>query len=261
MNAEGVEISLVAGKLLALLIYPLSLSLGCLIAGLLLLWRGVRRTGLGLSVFACAWLYLCSTGIVAGYLIGQLESQYPARALSVVPEVDAIVLLGGATRGYAHMSTLSDLNQHADRLVHAAVLYKARKAPVILLSGGTIQGEHPEAEQMRDLLAVMGVDKRDMLLETESRSTYENAMHSAAAIKRRSWGKVLLVTSAYHMPRAVAVFAAQGVEVIPAPTDFKRVVAPSLLPGWLPSANNLVLSSIAVHEFVGYQVYRWRGWL
>ncbi len=253
--------SFVASKWLALLIYPLSFSLIVIVVGLLLVWRGARRTGLGLTWFAVGWLYLCSTGFFSAFLIGQLEGQYPAKALSAVPRSDAIVLLGGATRGYAHMATLADLNEHADRLVHAVALYRAGKAPVILASGGTVHGEHPESEQLRDLLQVMGVPGRDLVLESDSRNTYENAVNVASAAKGRGWNQVLLVTSAYHMPRAMALFTAQGVNAVAAPTDFKRIVSEGPLPGWLPGANNLQRSSTALHEMVGYQVYRWRGWL
>ena len=147
--------SLVTVKFLSLLVYPLSATLLLGLIALLLAFARWRRSALGLGLVAFGWLYLSSTGNFAALLIGPLEQQYPARAMSVVPEADVIVLLGGGTRGYAHMATLADLNEHGDRLVHAAALYQAGKAPVILATGGAPQGGTPESQQMAGLLRVV----------------------------------------------------------------------------------------------------------
>ncbi|MCB1842042.1 MAG: YdcF family protein, partial [Halioglobus sp.] len=184
---------------------------------------------------------------------------YTPRALSVLEKADAIVLLGGGTRGYTHMGRLADLNQHADRLVHAAELYKADKAPVILLSGGAPRGDKHEAGQMRDVLRVMGVPAKAMLLETQSRNTAENAQFSGQLLRDRDLQRVLLVTSAFHMRRAERLFRAEGLQVIPAPTDFQRLVVAGTLPGWLPGVDNLARSTNALHEIAGYLVYQWQG--
>ena len=253
-------ISFTLSKLLSLLIYPLSLSL--LLCLLALVFIGLRwaRSGFLSLLLAVGWLYLCSTAVFANFLSGRLESGFVSRAMSVIAPADAIVLLGGALRGDTHMGTLPDLNQQADRLVYAAALYKAGKAPVIVLSGGAPGGGRPEAEQMRDLLAVMGIPAGHMLLETRSRDTHDNAVYSAPILKARGMQRVLLVTSAYHMRRSAALFEAQGLEVVPAPTDFQEIVAPGVLPGWLPTASSLYQATHALHELTGFWVYRWRGW-
>ncbi|MEZ5567063.1 MAG: YdcF family protein [Halioglobus sp.] len=212
--------SFFVSKLLSLLVYPLSMSLIVAIVGLLLVWCRRPRLGAGLLSVAIAWLYLCSTALFADFLMGELELGYTPRALSVLEKADAIVLLGGGTRGYTHMGRLADLNQHADRLVHAAELYKADKAPVILLSGGAPRGDKHEAGQMRDVLRVMGVPAKAMLLETQSRNTAENAQFSGQLLRDRDLQRVLLVTSAFHMRRAERLFRAEGLQVIPAPRIF-----------------------------------------
>jgi uncharacterized SAM-binding protein YcdF (DUF218 family) len=63
------------------------------------------------------------------------------------------------------------------------------------------------------------------------------------------------------MRRSLALFEAQGLDVIPAPTDFQQLVTPQVLPPWLPAVSNLSQSTDALHEMVGYLVYRWQGWL
>lgn len=159
------------------------------------------------------------------------------------------------------MGTLADLNRSADRIVHAAALYKAGKAPLILVSGGSQPEARPEAEMTRDILEVMGVPRRSILLETRSRDTHDNAVFSAIMLKREGMRRILLVTSAYHMRRAQALFEAQDLEVVPAPTDFQRLVVEPVVPGWLPGVDNLARTTNALHEMLGYWVYRFRGWL
>lgn len=253
--------SFAASKLLALLVYPLSLGLLlCLLSLLFALpgWQRSSRWCFGLGV---GWLYLCSTAVFANFLTDRLERHYVPRALSVMPEADAIVLLGGATRGDTHMGTLADLNRHADRLVHAAALYKAGKAPVVLVTGGSPAGGRSEARQISDLLVVMGVPGRHILLENVSRNTRENAEFSAQILESRELRRILLVTSAYHMRRAQGLFERQGLTVIPAPTDYQQVVTDQVVPGWLPSVDALHQTTDALHELVGFWVYRLRGWL
>lgn len=248
-------------KLLSLLIYPLSLSL--LLCVLALVFSRLRwsRSSFYTLLLAVGWLYLCSTALFANFLMGTLERGFVPRAMSVIGKADAIVLLGGAMRGDTHMGTLPDLNQHADRLVHAVALYKAGKAPVVILTGGGFEGARPEAQQMKDILVVMGVPAQHILLEIQSRDTHDNAVYTAQLLKASGMHRILLVTSAYHMRRSLALFAAQGLEVVPAPTDYQQLVAKQVLPDWLPVASNLSQSTYALHEIVGFWVYRWRGWL
>lgn len=99
------------------------------------------------------------------------------------------------------------------------------------------------------------------MLETQSRDTHDNAVYAAVLLKARDLRRILLVTSAFHMRRAQALFAAQGLDVIPAPTDYQRLVAAPAVPRWLPAVENLARSTHALHEMVGYRVYRYRGWL
>lgn len=248
-------------KLLSLLIYPLSLSL--LLCVLALLFSRLRwpRLSFYTLLLATSWLYLCSTSLFADFLNGTLERGFVPRAMSVIGKADAIVLLGGAMRGDTHMGTLPDLNQHADRLVQAVALYKAGKAPVVVLTGGGAEGARTEAQQMKDLLVVMGIPPQHIVLENESRDTHDNAVYSARLLKARGMHRILLVTSAYHMRRSLALFEVQGLEVVPAPTDYQKLVAEQVLPGWLPLVSNLSQSTNALHEIVGFWVYRWKGWL
>lgn len=254
-------ISLTLTKLLSLLIYPLGTCLLLVLVALVLSRLRWVRSSFYVLLLAFGWLYLCSTALFASFLIGTLERGFMPRAMSVIAPADAIVLLGGAMRGDTYLDSLPDLNQHADRLVYAAALYKAGKAPVVLLTGGGVEGTRTEAEQMKDHLEVMGVPGEHILLEKKSLNTYENAVYCAQLLKASGMDQILLVTSAYHMRRAVPLFAAQGLDVVPAPTDYQQPRTPRVLPDWMPTVGNLYQSTNALHEIVGYWVYRWRGWL
>lgn len=254
-------ISFELSKILSLFLYPLSQGLLLLLLALLLVMFRRGRLAVVCVLVGTSWLYVCSTAMFADLLMASLERDHPPKAMSVTPQVGAIVLLGGAIRGDTHMGTLGDLNQQADRLVHAVALFKAGKAPWIVVSGGGRQNARTEAEIMRDLLEVMGVPRQAILLEDQSRDTYQNAVNTAELLHQLHIRKILLVTSAFHMRRTVGLFLAQDLEVIPAPTDYQRLVVPSVVPGWLPSVSSLGRTTHALHEYAGYWVYRYRGWL
>jgi uncharacterized SAM-binding protein YcdF (DUF218 family) len=256
-----VTLSFALTKLLSLLLYPLSQSLLLGLLTLLLVMFHFRRSALLCLTLALGWLYLCSTSLFAEYMMSTLEEHYPPKALSAIAEADAIVLLGGGVRGDVHLGTLPDVNGRADRMIYAAALYKAGKAPLVVLTGGSEPENRSEAQLMKDVLSVMGVPSTAMLLESNSRNTYDNALYSAVLMNNKGIKRILLVTSAFHLRRAVPLFERQGFEVVPAPTDYQRIVGSRVLPRWLPSAGDLARTTTALSEHVGYWVYRWRGWI
>lgn len=250
----------VAAAALAAFVYPITQVLFLSVTGLVLLHRKHVRSAFVLLAAATGWLYLCSTAMFANALMANLEGHFVPRSLQATETAEVIVLLGGAMRGDVHMGTLPDMNQQADRLVNAVSLYRAGKAPLLLLTGGAHPEYRPEAQQMQDLLQVMGVPPQAMLLETRSRTTYDNARFTAELLQARDVQRIILVTSGFHMRRAVAVFRAQGLDVAAAPTDFQRMVDVDGGLGLSPAVRNLNRTTLAFHELVGYQVYRLRGW-
>jgi uncharacterized SAM-binding protein YcdF (DUF218 family) len=118
-----------------------------------------------------------------------------------------------------------------------------------------------EAPAMQDLLTSWGVPADSVLLESTSANTYENATHTAEIVEKRGVGRVLLVTSALHMRRALATFRSVGVDAVPVATDYQVVQGSTTLLDLLPSAGALDGSTAAIREYVGYIVYDWRGWI
>ena len=250
-------------KVLAQLAYPLGLSLSLCLLALLLLGLRWRRLATAALVVAVGWLGVWSLPAVSDALRLSLEDRFPKVLVSALPEADAVVVLGGGIRSGTPDWPYPDLGNAADRAWHAARIFHAGKAPVIVISGGSIPwlGDvATEAEAMQEFLSDLGVPSDAVLLEDRSRSTYENAVFTAEFLRDWGFGEVLLVTSALHMPRALPTFRAAGVNAIPAPTDFEVRPVPNQPLRWLPDSDALRDSTRAIKEYLGLWVYRWRGW-
>jgi uncharacterized SAM-binding protein YcdF (DUF218 family) len=142
-------------------------------------------------------------------------------------------------------------------------LWRAGKAKTILVSGGDepwADATRPEADRAAQALEALGMPAAAILTEGESRNTRENAVNSAALWRANGFRSGLLVTSAIHMPRALATFRAVGLDLIPFPSDFRGEYASGGLFHFLPDARALVMTTAAIKEWVGIAVYRWLGW-
>ena len=252
-------------KLLAPLVYPLGAAACLWAAAALLGWRG-RTVGARRCLLAgIAVILAASNPMAAGLLLGSLESRYPPAPVEEYPRADAIVVLGGATLPPLPPRIEVEVNGSFDRLLHGLRLLRAGRAPRLILSGGAVSfltgSSLPEAARMARLAAELGVEPGQLLLESRSRNTRENAVHTARLLEERGLKRVLLVTSARHMPRAAAVFRKAGVDLVPAPTDFRVVDKPFSPWRLLPDLEALESSTRAVKEYAGLVVYRLRGWL
>ncbi|MEM1111612.1 MAG: YdcF family protein [Pseudomonadota bacterium] len=193
--------------------------------------------------------------------MGSLEDSQPPRAVSAVPEAEVIVVLGGGGVGEVHLGQLGDIGTASNRVLKGAALYKAHKAPWLLLSGGSAPEERSDAERMRDVLTLMGVPKGAVITESRSRDTRQNALFTADILEQRRLERIILVTSAYHMRRALAAFDHIGVVAYAVPTDYQRSASKKSASRWLPSVENLERSTKALREYVGWWYYRFQGWI
>jgi len=251
-------------KFLTQLVYPLDLSLAVLAAACLLLMLQRRKTGFMLIVFSMLWLWFWSAPVAADWVRGRLEHAYPPVPVEQLPSADAIVVLGGGMATTEAPRIHPDLGLASDRIWHAARLHKAGKAPVIVLSGGPgwmrDESKQPEAEAMTEFLKDLGVPKSAILQESQSRNTYENAVFTQRLLDARGGKKILLVTSALHMRRAVVLFRSLGLEVVPAATDYEIPDEPKPFPlRWMPDAITLDGGSRALKEYLGLAAFYIRG--
>jgi uncharacterized SAM-binding protein YcdF (DUF218 family) len=252
-----------ASKFLGSLLDPLIPAL--LLALLaLLVWK---RRGLALrfSIASFALLLLCSTKFVELLLVRSLEAQSQDLGVNV-PQVQAIVVLGGAIEMPSGIHHSVGLIAPGDRLLAAFRLYRAGKAPIVLCSGGQnpigATGTTPEAAGMASLLAEWDIPQSAIHIETGSINTRENAVRSYEMLAPLGIRRILLVTSAMHMPRAAGAFRKVGFQIIPAPADFRSGWGePDFFSRWRPRAHYLIDAEEALHEWLGIGVYRLRGWM
>ncbi len=248
-------------KLLPWFVYPFGFSLLLMGLGLLALVIRHRARALVLWAAAILVLWISSSPWFSDALMGLLEKRYPPVAVEALPQAEAIVVLGGVIPGVVPGTGIPELEGGVDRLIHALRLYKAGKAPLVLLSGGAASGLPAESELMARTLEWLGVPRESMLLETRSRNTRQNALYSEEILKGRGADRILLVTSAFHMKRTQAVFESVGLSVVPAATDYQVVERSASVMDWLPDPSALYRSTLAIKEFLGWWVYRWRGWI
>jgi uncharacterized SAM-binding protein YcdF (DUF218 family) len=248
-------------KLLTPFLEPLGLVL--VLTAVAVVWAALARRKL-LALFLCLLvlvLYVPSTPAVSLALAGVLESRYPPVPVAKAPSADVIVVLGGATGPAFPPRQLPDLNEHADRLWLAALLYEAGKAKHVIASGGDWRDTgRPEAPDMAEVMEDFGVPPAAIVRESRSVDTAQNARFSAELMRQNGWRTALLVTSGIHMPRAVLTFRRAGVTVVPMETDL--IDAPSPTPSvidWLPDVQALSHTTDAVRELLGIVYYRLRG--
>jgi uncharacterized SAM-binding protein YcdF (DUF218 family) len=238
------------------MISPLGSALLLSILSLLFLRRRHDRAASILAIGALSWLWLWSTPAASLAIRSHIESRHPDVPIASLPSADAIVVLGGSVTPPESTGQFVDLAGSADRVWHAARLYKAGKAPFIVLSGGSdpAYSVMSEAQAMQVFLRDLSVPDSAMLLEQESRNTRQNAENSARLLHQRGFNRILLVTSALHMERALREFESQGLEVIPAVTDREAGEPPPIPWRYLPDADSLSASARALKELVGQWV-------
>jgi len=243
-------------------IYPLNVSLLVVIIAAVLYQRRWMRLGGTLLAFAIAWLWLWSMPVFSDWMCGKIEQRYPLIPVEKIEPADAIVVLGGGVDPSSPPRIYPEVNAAGDRVLHAARLYKAGKAPWIIVTGGRglrmPDAMGSEADALRTILCKdLGVPQSAILIEETSRNTRENALFTKRISDDRGFKKIILVTSAQHMPRALAQFRPTGLQVLPAPTDFEiEFNKPQTILGYLPDARALERSSRAFKELVGIAANR-----
>jgi uncharacterized SAM-binding protein YcdF (DUF218 family) len=215
------------------------------------LLRGRRpRTARALLAIGVAWLWLFSTPVFAAVLLRSLEHTPPLPSDGPLPTASAIVVLSaeadpvGAEYGRAVIGPMT-----MQRLRYGIELHRRTGLP-LLVSGG-----HPttDTESLAAMMATAA--EREFLVpvrwrEQRSSNTRENALFSAAILRDAGVGRVLLVSSAFHLPRASACFERAGLEVVPAPTGFAAARGDEFV-HWLPQWRGLRDCSLALHEWLG----------
>jgi uncharacterized SAM-binding protein YcdF (DUF218 family) len=253
-----------ASKVLSSTVDPAALACALTLAALVL-WR-FRRGAFALTAAAALVIGGLSLPRVAAALLHTLEDQSPDMAPQAVTPAQAIVLLGGGLNVPSTTHPTSALADAGDRVLVAFRLYRAGKAPLVVCSGGNnplfgADGAETEGRHMCEMLREWGVPAGAVAIEGESINTRENAVASRELLAKRGIAHILLVTSATHMPRAAAAFRKIGFDVVAAPADYRTGRwTPHPILQWVPSTHALADSATVLHEWLGWWIYRSRGW-
>jgi uncharacterized SAM-binding protein YcdF (DUF218 family) len=254
-------------SLLLRMLSPTSVALVLLLAVACLRRRAaLRRVCFGLALAA---LFIGGNGWVVRHMVESLEAQYPAP--DPLPAADAILVLSGGIHAQRPPRRTVEVSEAGDRVLYGGQLYRRGHAPQVVCTGDVGTGGialRSEAEDMAELLEAIGVPRSAIVLETKAQNTHDHAVNLCPMFAERQIRRVLLVTSAMHMPRSMGVFLREcpAVEYIPAPTDFRmteRLPAPWYreFAALLPTPGAYVGFTEATHEFIGMAYYRLRGWM
>lgn len=220
-----------------------------------------RKTwGLGIVGMSLVGLLVCSLPVVSRTLMDTLQIYTPIaphQLAQVAAEAEAVVLLAGGQRGLAEEFGVDTVNAASlERSRYAAWLVRRLNIPFII-SGGRVHDEaSSEAELMRALLHEEFALAHPTHIETQSRNTFENAQFTAALLQKNNIKKILLVTHAWHMPRAKSAFEHFSIQVIPAPTACYGRYATQSIQQFLPCAYALRYTELAFHELLGRWWYQ-----
>jgi len=252
----------IAAKLLAFLTQPLAWVALLMLAAVLLVRRR-PKTSQRLGAAALALLLLLGWEPLPDALIRHLEAQYPALPASTdLTAYAGVVVLGGALEPayvWTHPGQ-SALNDAAERMTEVLPLLRRQPALKVLFTGG--EGELfgnglPEAGRAERFFSSQGIAPRQVLFESASRTTFENALLSKSVPGINPAQPWLLMTSAWHMPRAMATFRQNGWNVSAYPVDFRA----GLDTPWTQYSMDQGAKKwkLVLHEWLGLMAYRLSG--
>ncbi len=216
------------------------------------------------AIAAVLIMYVGGHPQVNGRLAQFLEWQYLPQPIEDIPAADVILPLGGGADLALWPNPHVQVNSHSNRYVYAALLYQAGKAERIIVSG-----RPNELKATTQILQWMGVPDDAILRGDPVQDTHGEALEVNALQSEFGFDSIILITSARHMPRAVATFAKQDVVVTPAPTAYAMVDCTVtercnnvIWDDWLlPDPRNFTAIAQTLREYAAWTYYWLRGWV
>lgn len=249
-------------KLVSAFLLPLPFGLLLIAIGLILLLTDLNRFRNLCFILGFFIVTVFSLSPVAIALLNHLQLQY-APLIHPPKHINKIVVLGGGTGGnksYPANITLgaASLSRLTEGIRLLKEIQKNNTHATLILSGGRAFLSPSDAGKMKNTAVMLGVDPAHIELESGSQDTRQEAVFLKKELKDKSF---ILVTSAYHMSRAMQLFEALGMHPIAAPTQFYRSLYVSTPMFYLPNTRSLLLSDTAIHEYLGIIWAKWRGYI
>jgi uncharacterized SAM-binding protein YcdF (DUF218 family) len=251
-----------AAKIVWFLAQPSSLIAIALGAGAVLFGTSRYKLGRRLLIGGLAALIICGLSPLSDALIAPLENRFARPDLASGGPIAGIVVLGGAEDSRANPPReLAGLNEAAERMTEAVALARRFPEARLVFTGGSaalLAVQAPEAIAMGRLLEALGVARERITLESRSRDTYENAVLTSRMVNPAAGERWLLITTAWHMPRAMGCFRRAGFAVEPWPVDYRTS---GRIEPWLKTGipEGLRQMDFIVREYAGLATYYLTG--
>lgn len=232
------------------------------VLGLAFVAAGTRRLGIACVVLAVAGQIAAGLTPLPNHIVSPLEERFPPFVPDGRP-VDGIILLGGAEVDDValsrHMPAVNDAGERV--IVFAALARQYPEASLVFTGAAQAFGESgaTEVAAVGSALRDVGVDLQRVRFETHARNTAENASFTKAMVKPAPGSRWLLVTSAFHMPRAMGCFRAVDFPVVATPVDYRTIGPDALNGGFARASQGQDLTDVGAKEWVGLLVYYLTG--
>ncbi len=249
----------VLSKILFFIVQPSHLALILIGAGLVHLLLRPTAARLGKALAATGFLLLVVLGFspIGHALLLPLEERFPRGPLPQY--VAGIIMLGGfEDPSVSHARGALTLNESAERLTEPVLLARMFPDAKVVFSGGAaymLLSSDSAAPVVGSFLEAAGIASHRIVLEGRSRNTYENALYSRSLVDPKPGENWLLVTSAWHMPRAIGAFRRAGFDVIPWPADYRTRGTEDLVQPFDKMTEGLRRTDMAIREWIGLAAY------
>lgn len=210
-----------------------------------------------INLLALIILIFCSLPIISNKLIRYLEKDYVPQDISIIEKADAIVVLSGMVKTIKSDDKLKyEFDSAVDRILSGIDLFKNNKAPLLILTKGKLPWSKgaTEGEYLRDFAIKFGVPEKNILLTDNVQNTIQEA-NAVKKLLNDDKKKIILVTSAFHMPRAKKVFKASNIEVVPFAVDYMSSEKNITFIDFIPSAISFDEISFVARELMGRLYY------
>jgi uncharacterized SAM-binding protein YcdF (DUF218 family) len=237
-------------KVVAQFLFPMPLCLALCVTGLALLWfSNKQKAGRVLVTLGVLLLIALSSVPVANALLLPLERRYPTYVKQGGAPVKFVVVLGGGHDSDRALPVSSQLGDESlKRLVEGIRVYRANPGSKLILSGGHWLDPVPHATLLSEAAADLGIRATDIVLESESRDTEDEARLLAPML---GTNRFVLLTSASHLPRAMALFEKEGLKPEPAPAGHLVKASHRGPDSYFPGSKGLRRAETAFYEYMG----------
>lgn len=251
----------VLSKTLNYLVMPLTIICICLLASVFVKKAQWKKR---LFLSGIILLFFFSNDFIANEFMRAWE--IPARPFSTITKYKLGIVLTGTTLSLSPNDRVY-FQRGADRVTHTVQLYKLGLIEKVLISGGSarlIEEDEPEANQFKKAMLLMGIPEADIIIENETRNTYESAVQVKKMLKEQDYesSDCLLITSAFHMRRSLACYHKAGLYPDHFTTDFyshpRNFYIDSLL---IPQLNALLIWHKLTREWTGFVAYKFAGYI